>query len=217
MKNLLVVLLIVQSVATSAQSTSGYTFVFLHKNPDAEKLEKAQLDKIMEGHLANIDALAKQGKLIVAGPFEGGGGIFILNTNSAEEANAWLRTDPGIQAKRWKLELLPYRPRIGAVCAAKPPYEMVTYTFVRFTPLVTKFTAQTHPQILYKHDTYLKELAKGGNVVAEGIFGDRDGGILVMRGALQPEVVEADPGVQEGLLDVVQKKLWVARGSFCEP
>ncbi len=93
---------------------------------------------------------------------------------------------------------------------------MVAYAFVRFTPLVTKFTAQTHPQILYKHDVFLKELAKGGNVVTEGIFGDRDGGVLVMRGELGKEVIEADPGVQEGLMDVSYKKLWVAKGSFCE-
>jgi hypothetical protein len=37
-----------------------------------------------------------------------------------------------------------------------------------------------------------------------------------MRGELQKEVIEADPGLQEGLLDVTYKTLWIAKGSFCE-
>jgi uncharacterized protein YciI len=78
----------------------SYTFVFLNKKADAEPLPKEQVDKIMEGHMANINRLAKEGKLVAAGPFDGGGGIFILNTTSINEANEWLSTDPGIQAKR---------------------------------------------------------------------------------------------------------------------
>lgn len=51
----------------------------------------------MKGHMANINRLAKEGKLIVAGPFDGGG-VFILNTTSTDEARLWLNTDPGVQA-----------------------------------------------------------------------------------------------------------------------
>src|SRR5262245_34071025 len=75
-----------------------YSFVFLHKKTHAVELPKEELDKIMDGHLANIERLANEGKLLVAGPFEGGGGIFILNTTSPEEAKSWLDTDPGIKA-----------------------------------------------------------------------------------------------------------------------
>lgn len=171
----------------------------------------------MKGHLANIERLAKENKILVAGPFEGGGGIFILNTSSTDSAKAWLGTDPGIRAKRWDIEILPYTPRQRTVCVAKEPYEMVTYEFIRFTPIVSKFTAQTYPEILKRHEDYLKALAATGNVVADGTFGDRDGGILLMRGDLQKEVIEGDPGVEEGLLELTYKKLWVAKGSFCEP
>ena len=114
------------------QPTKTYSFVFLHKKSSVEPLPKEQLDKIMEGHMANIERLAKEGKLIVAGPFEGGGGIFILNTTSTDEAKQWLSTDPGIQANRWDIEILPYTPRVGAVCVAKEPYEMVSYRFFPF-------------------------------------------------------------------------------------
>jgi uncharacterized protein YciI len=93
---------------------------------------------------------------------------------------------------------------------------MVTYNFVRFMPQITKFTAPTYPQIFKKHDEYLKQLEATGNVIAEGIFGDTDGGIIVLKGELRQEVFENDPGVTEMLLEFQIKKLWVAKGSFCE-
>lgn len=179
-------------------------------------MQKEQLDKIMEGHFANINRLATEGKLISAGPFEGGGGIFILNTTSIDEASEWLSTDPGVQARRWNIEVLPYKPRVNSACAVAEPYEMVTYNFIRFTANISKSTAQDYPRIFFKHDEYLKQIESTGNVVAEGVFGDFDGGILVLRGDLQKEVIESDPAIQEGLLIADFKTLWIAKGAFCE-
>ena len=171
----------------------------------------------MQGHMDNINRLAKEGKLIVAGPFEGGGGIFILNTTSVEEATQWLSTDPGVQANRWNVEILHYTPRIGSACAVGEPYEMVTYNFIRFTPQVTKVTTGNYPEIFQRHDDYIKnQFSATGNVIAEGTFGDHEGGILILKGELQKEIIEADPGVQEALLQFDIKKLWVAKGAFCE-
>src|SRR5690348_17249505 len=155
---LLTFLLLLFSGMTCFGQGKTYTLVFLHKKTDAEKLPKEQVDKIMEGHMANINRLAKEGKLLAAGPFDGGGGIFILNTTSTEEAKQWLSTDPGVQANRWTVEILPYKPRVGSVCLVNEPYEMVSYEFIRFNAVVTKFTAPTYPQIIRKHDEYLKRL-----------------------------------------------------------
>lgn len=193
-----------------------YTFVFLNTRTDKTELPKEETDKLMQGHLANITRLAEEGKLIVAGPFDGGGGIFILNTTSIDEANAWLSTDPGIQANRWKLDVLQYQPRMGGVCVAKEPYEMVTYTFIRFRSNIHKETVGDYPVLLKKHDEYLKQVAKNGNVITEGIFDDQEGGILIMKGDIQAEVFENDPAVKSGTLLFEVKKLWVAKGAFCE-
>lgn len=203
------------SVSVYSQQSS-YSFVFLNKKNDATPLPKEEIDKIMNGHMANIERLAKEGKLIIAGPFEGGGGIFVLNTTSVDEAKAWLDTDPGVKANRWNIEILPYKPRVGSVCAVKEPYEMVTYQFIRFTANKTKSTARDYPQLFYKHDDFLKEITKSANVVTEGIFGDSDGGILIVNGDLQKEAIESDPAIQQGLLTMDSKKLWIAKGSFCE-
>jgi uncharacterized protein YciI len=195
----------------------AFTFVFLNSKPDKIELPKEEVDRIMKGHMDNIYRLAKEGKLIVAGPFEGGGGIFILNTSSIDEAKQWLSTDPGVQANRWNVEILPYTPRIGSACAVGEPYEMVTYHFTRFTPQVTKVTTGNYPEILQRHNAYIKnQFSTTGNVIAEGTFGDHEGGILILKGELQKEIIEADPGVQEALLQFDIKKLWVAKGSFCE-
>lgn len=216
MKLLLTVFFAVTVTFSSSAQGKSYIFVFLNKNPDAEKLTKEESAKIMEGHMANINRLAKEGKLLAAGPFDGGGGIFVFNSTSSDEVRSWVSTDPGVQAKRWNVEYLPYEPRVGGICPVSEPYEMVSYNFIRFTAQVSKFTASTYPAIIKKHDDYLKQIVGSGNVVTEGIFGDNEGGILVMKGDVNREVFESDPGVQEALLNLDIKKLYIAKGSFCE-
>lgn len=214
MKLLVAALLLATSLSCFGQNP--YVFVFLNKKADAEKLSEEATKKIMEGHMSNMGKLAKEGKLVAAGPFEGGGGIFIMKTSKVDEAKEWISTDPGIQAKRWNVEVLPFIPRQGSVCAVSESYEMVFYSFVRFNAVVSKFNAGTFPSIIKQHDDFLTEIAKTGNVVSEGIFGANEGGILILKGDVNPALFEADPGVQEGLLELETKKLYIAKGSFCE-
>ncbi len=67
-----------------------------------EVKEKAQRDSLFAGHMKNIDRLAVEGKLAVAGPFGKNDikyrGLFILNTTSVEEAKKWVDTDPTVIA-----------------------------------------------------------------------------------------------------------------------
>jgi uncharacterized protein YciI len=198
-----------------AQSTE-FTFVFLNARTDKAALPEDELKKIMDGHMANINRLAKEGKLIAAGPFDGGGGIFIFKSNSVEQVKEWLQTDPGVQANRWNVEILPYTPRVGSVCSVKEPYEMVTYQFIRFVPNIAKYTIGTLTDSFKKHDAYLKSIAKTGNIITEAIFGATEGGILIMKGEVQREVIENDPAVLEGVLEADFKTLWIAKGAFCE-
>ena len=195
---------------------SSYIFVFLNSRTDKPELPKDELDKLMEGHLANINRLAEEGKLLAAGPFNNGGGIFIFNSTSIEEVTEWLSTDPGIRANRWKIETLHYTPRHGGVCPVDTGYTMVEYRFVRYTSNITKFNVQQGPKTFKAHDDYLKQIISTGNVITEGIFDNDDGGILVMDGDLNKEVIMNDPAVKEQFLLVDFKDLWIAKGSFCE-
>jgi uncharacterized protein YciI len=212
---LTLLMILLTSSIVLAQSTE-FTFVFLNARTDKAALPEDELKKIMDGHMANINRLAKEGKLMAAGPFDGGGGIFIFKSNSVEQVKEWLQTDPGVQANRWNVEILPYIPRVGSVCTVKEPYEMVTYQFIRFVPNIAKYTIGSLTDSFKKHDAYLKAIAKTGNVVTEAIFGATDGGILIMKGEVQRAVIENDPAVLEGVLQPDFKTLWIAKGAFCE-
>lgn len=63
--------------------------------PDGEKR-----DAMFVGHFANIERLAKEGKLALAGPFvkdaEGWRGLFVFAVESIDEAKALTATDPVI-------------------------------------------------------------------------------------------------------------------------
>lgn len=216
MKKALLIFLLFTVSDLNAQKATSYVFVFLQKRTDLPELPKAELDKLMEGHLANISKMAKEGKLLAAGPFEGGGGIFIFNTKTQTDVSEWLKADPGIQANRWRLEMLTYTPRAGGVCKVGEQYEMVMYSFVRFIPNIAKFNVQDAPELFGKHDRYTKDLMKDGNTIAEGTFGETEGGIWIVKGELNKEAIEKDPAVREGFLELDIKKLYIAKGSFCE-
>lgn len=208
MRNLVLIFLLAGFWGAQGQPKS-YTFVFLHTNSAAAQAAKDTVEKLMKGHLANIERLANEGKLLAAGPFEGGGGLFILNTTSKDEAWEWLKTDPGIQADRWKVEMLPYSPRIGAVCQATEPYEMVTYDFIRFRELSDTKKAMKDHELLVTRET------DKGNVITLGAF-QPSGNILILKKDTMDKFLEADPAVQQGVLAAEKKKLWIAKGSFCE-
>lgn len=163
--------------------------------------------------MANIERLAKEGKLIVAGPFDGGGGIFILNTTDQDEAKQWLSTDPGIQANRWDIEILPYTTRTGSVCVAKEPYEMVSYHFIRFS-IIDNTEKKTAAEILKQHDKYLEQMTKG-NIITEGSFGSY-GNILILKDTVDNNAIVSSPAIQKKIMTATTKKLWIAKGSFCE-
>jgi uncharacterized protein YciI len=58
--------------------------------------------------MANINRLAKMGKLVLAGPFYEDGdrrGVFIFKTESLSEAQALTDTDPAVIAGRLKIDL----------------------------------------------------------------------------------------------------------------
>jgi uncharacterized protein YciI len=67
-----------------------------------------EVEKIQEGHIASINRLAGEGKLVIAGPFTDGGtlrGIFVFRTSGLEEAAGLTATDPAVIAGRLAVTL----------------------------------------------------------------------------------------------------------------
>ena len=54
-------------------------------------------------------------------------------------------------------------------------------------------------------------------MIAEGSLGEQEGGILVAKTEPAKELIEKDPSIQRGAIDFEIKKLYIAKGSFCEP
>lgn len=68
-------------------------------------------DRMFRGHFANIDRLAAEGKLALAGPFDGVDGwrgLFILAVADVEEARRHVETDPVIIQGEMTAEYHPY-------------------------------------------------------------------------------------------------------------
>ncbi|MDR6846104.1 YciI family protein [Flavobacterium granuli] len=88
-----------------------YVFCLL-KSGSNTTATKEESKKLFEGHMANINKLAKEGKLTVAGPFMKNDrnyrGIYIFNVETVEEAKALVATDPAIQANLLETELTPW-------------------------------------------------------------------------------------------------------------
>lgn len=86
----------------------GYILVML-KTGQNKTTDTAFISECFSGHLANIERLVKEGKMIVAGPMGSNNnnyrGIFILDLTSVEEAEKLMQTDPAIKERLLDAEL----------------------------------------------------------------------------------------------------------------
>jgi uncharacterized protein YciI len=215
MRKILLITFVISTFTVFAQQ-GLYTFVFLNKKPDADKILKEESDKLMAGHMANMNRLASEKKLLAAGPFDGGGGIFIFNSTSIDTVARWIQTDPAVRAKRWNVEILPYQPVIGGICPVGEKYEMTSYTFIRFWPEITKFSVADAPELITKHEEYWKLYHAKNPLVTFASFGDDDGDILIAASTVDETILIHDPAIVAGLIQFEKKKIFIAKGSFCE-
>ncbi|MCY1634096.1 MULTISPECIES: YciI family protein [Marinifilum] len=89
---------------------SKYVMAFLKRGP-VRSHDSITAAKLQKAHLENIESLADEGKLVLAGPFFDDGeirGIYIFNVETIEEAKALTETDPAIKAGRLVMELHPW-------------------------------------------------------------------------------------------------------------
>lgn len=83
---------------------------FLMRGPSTEQ-PPAEQEKIQAAHLAYMDDLRKQGKLVVAGPFAGDTewrGMVIYRVPSVKDAKELAAGDPAVKAGRLVLEARPW-------------------------------------------------------------------------------------------------------------
>ena len=88
-----------------------YVFCILKTGNNTTATEAEKID-LLKGHMDNIGRLAKEGKLVLAGPFMKNDrnyrGIYIFNVATVEEAKALVATDPAVRANLFEVELTPW-------------------------------------------------------------------------------------------------------------
>jgi uncharacterized protein len=90
----------------------NYVLVILKTGPSDASVKGDERKKAFEGHFANINKLADEGKLAVAGPFgkndKAFRGLFIMNTSAVEEAQKWTEADPTVKSGIFVVDYIPW-------------------------------------------------------------------------------------------------------------
>jgi len=88
-----------------------YYLTFLRRGPKWTPEKTPETEKLQAEHMANINAMAKTGKLVIAGPFENAGeyaGIFIFKVATLDEAKQLAQSDPAVKAGRLIADVHPW-------------------------------------------------------------------------------------------------------------
>lgn len=115
---LLVVACVLSACATTPRDPlarpddAAMTLVYLQTGPNSASHTAEQKSEIFQGHMANMQRLAAEKKLIIAGPFgqprnAAWRGIFVFDIAEVRDAEAVGATDPGVLAGEFKLVVRP--------------------------------------------------------------------------------------------------------------
>jgi len=200
------------------QNSPGMYFTFLNSNPDKPLISEEKQQELQNAHLLNLETMADQGTLLAAGPFDGGGGMLLLQADNIDDAKGLVLADPAVKANRFNTETYPFMIAGNDYCGAKKPYEMVTYQFVRFISDVEYFGDMDKMNM--ENRIFLGELNNDNDyVIVYGGWGEYNDGILILDVATTEEaekLVAKHPAVKAGQLKYEVKQLWIAKGTFCK-
>jgi uncharacterized protein YciI len=87
-----------------------YWLILLKKGPNRNQ-DSISAEKIQAAHMANINRLAKEGKLIMAGPIgieDDLRGIFLMNCADSAEVENFVRTDSAVITGRLIMKYYPW-------------------------------------------------------------------------------------------------------------
>jgi len=205
------------SLGQNVEGNNNYILVLLTSIQNANlTVEEKQV--IENNHLRNIGRMSENGLIANAGPFEGGGEIMLLNTTTRNETESLLEQDPAISNGLMTMEILSLQIRIGGICDPVFPYEMKTYSFVRYSPTnqIASYKTNSDLEMKRSHQRHIEMLTASGSIIMEGVFPANDGGIMIFKGSSLNEDINKDPAIMEGYLKSEIKTIWLNKGSFCD-
>lgn len=98
------------SIGADNYGMSQYVMAILKTGPN-RPTNKAQSDSLFRLHMDNIQRMAENGDLVLAGPFMSNDdwkGIYVFNCKTIEEAEALTKTDPAVKHGSLIMELRPW-------------------------------------------------------------------------------------------------------------
>lgn len=96
-----------QTYGADEYGMKKYVIAFLKRGPNQGQ-DSTEAANLQRAHMDNINRLAEEGTLVMAGPFFGTDdlrGLYIFDVQSLGAADSLTRTDPAIQAGRLTMEL----------------------------------------------------------------------------------------------------------------
>ena len=128
MRWILLVILLAPAVqaAKPAPNMEKYYLVLLKRPKSPTQIEPKVLEDLQKRHLAHMQAMFQDGKMVVAGPFDEQKdptlrGLCLYRVDSLEEARKLASGDPMVQAGRLEVEVLAWWVENGAVAFRPPP------------------------------------------------------------------------------------------------
>ncbi|MFN0121144.1 MAG: YciI family protein [Blastocatellia bacterium] len=194
-----------------------FQFAILRRGPGRETLPAAELEKLQAGHMANIQQMARLGKLMAAGPLgkndAGLAGIFIFKAASIAEARALAVDDPLLKSERLTIDFFTWMgPKgLGVKFNAafrqdeKTPATMTKY-YLALLKKGSGWTAESTPetrQLQLGHLRHIRQMLDAKTYMAAGPAGGNTDllGLLVIAAKSPAEArtaAEADPMVRAG-------------------
>ncbi len=101
-----------QKLGADERGMRTYVLCILKTGPRDAEIKGDARKELFAGHFANINRLADEGKLAVAGPFgkndKSWRGLYVFNVATVEEAETLVALDPAVSAGIFVFELTPW-------------------------------------------------------------------------------------------------------------
>jgi uncharacterized protein YciI len=229
-KWLAVMALILAGTLVGAETSEGqtteemaiYYWGFFVRGPNQVKLPDEEAQAMQKGHIANLEKLHSEGKLLMAGPLGNAGnrrGVVVLSVRSNEEVQECFKEDPFVKNGRLTMQAYKWHTMKGVFKEAIQPIKMEEYRL----GLVKKgnaWNADKTPEAEKLQEGHMKNIRKMG---AAGILatagpveeaGDLRGIFLfrIKDEKVINEMITDDPAVAASRLAVELVPLYIAAG-----
>jgi uncharacterized protein len=206
----------------AAPVLEDYWWMFFAPGENQTPLEKAEAEKMQAGHLANMDRLFAQKKLVMAGPLGRNPkwrGVVVLTLKSREEVLAAFADDPFVKAGRLKVEAYRWRTLKGSFGRPAEPQKMGRYHLVALKkgPKFTDAESEALTRDQQAHLKHIFAMRDAGDLLLAGPFQDAGDlrGIFVFKNLDEKRIealIAADPHIISGRMVAERLPFFTAEG-----